>query len=54
MDEAWRQIGKGGDKLIPVFANDADREDLEEEIRNFAAIFFIVTTCPDPAFCASA
>ena len=26
MDEAWSQIGKGGDQLIPVFVPEADRE----------------------------
>jgi HAD superfamily hydrolase (TIGR01509 family) len=35
MDEAWRQIGKGGDQLIPVFVGEADRERLEPEIKAF-------------------
>ena len=35
MDEAWRQIGKGGDQLIPVFVPEADRERLEPEIKKF-------------------
>ena len=35
MDEAWSQIGKGGDQLIPVFVAEADRERLEPEIKKF-------------------
>src|ERR1700744_2116785 len=35
MDEAWSQIGKGGDKLIPVFVNEADRERLAKDIESF-------------------
>ena len=35
MGEAWSQIGKGGDQLIPVFVPEADRERLEPEIKNF-------------------
>jgi beta-phosphoglucomutase-like phosphatase (HAD superfamily) len=35
MDEAWSQIGKGGDQLIPVFVPEADRERLEPEIKKF-------------------
>jgi HAD superfamily hydrolase (TIGR01509 family) len=35
MDEAWSQIGKGGDQLIPVFVPKADRERLEPEIKAF-------------------
>ena len=35
MDEAWRQIGKGGDQVIPVFVAEADRARLEEEIKTF-------------------
>ena len=33
MGEAWSQIGKGGDQLIPVFVPEADRERLEPEIK---------------------
>jgi HAD superfamily hydrolase (TIGR01509 family) len=40
MDEAWRQLGKGGDKLIPVFVNDADRAKLEEDIKKFRSDLF--------------
>jgi HAD superfamily hydrolase (TIGR01509 family) len=40
MDEAWRQIGKGGDKLIPAFVKGADRKDLEEEIEKFRSDLF--------------
>jgi HAD superfamily hydrolase (TIGR01509 family) len=35
MDEAWRQIGKGGDQLIPVFVAEADRDRLEKELKAF-------------------
>jgi HAD superfamily hydrolase (TIGR01509 family) len=34
MDEAWRQIGKGGDQLIPLFVAQADRARLEPEIKS--------------------
>ncbi len=40
LDEAWRQIGKGGDKLIPVFVKDAERYDLEEGIKKFRSDLF--------------
>src|ERR1700761_94857 len=40
LDEAWRQIGKGGDKLVPVFVKDADREQLGEEIKKFRSELF--------------
>jgi HAD superfamily hydrolase (TIGR01509 family) len=35
LDEAWSQIGKGGDQLIPVFVPESDLERLEPEIKNF-------------------
>jgi HAD superfamily hydrolase (TIGR01549 family) len=35
MDEAWSQIGKGGDQLIPVFVAEADRDRLEAKIKEF-------------------
>jgi HAD superfamily hydrolase (TIGR01509 family) len=35
MDEAWSQIGKGGDKLIPVFVKESDRDRLKKEIEEF-------------------
>jgi HAD superfamily hydrolase (TIGR01509 family) len=35
MGEAWSQIGKGGDQLIPVFVPEADRERLEPELKKF-------------------
>jgi HAD superfamily hydrolase (TIGR01509 family) len=35
MDEAWSQIGKGGDQLIPMFVSQADRDRLEPEIKAF-------------------
>jgi HAD superfamily hydrolase (TIGR01509 family) len=35
MDEAWSQIGKGGDKLIPVFVNESDRDRLQKQMEEF-------------------
>ena len=35
MDEAWSQIGKGGDQLIPVFVPEAGRKRLEPELKAF-------------------
>jgi len=35
MDEAWSQIGKGGDKLIPVFVKEEDRDRLQKEMEAF-------------------
>jgi HAD superfamily hydrolase (TIGR01509 family) len=35
MGEAWSQIGKGGDQLIPMFVPQADRDRLEPEIKAF-------------------
>jgi HAD superfamily hydrolase (TIGR01509 family) len=35
MGEAWSQIGKGGDKLIPVFVNERDRDRLEKQMKEF-------------------
>ena len=40
MDEAWRQIGKGGDKLIPVFVPEADLARLEKPLREFRKEIF--------------
>ena len=40
MDEAWRQIGKGGDQLIPVFVPEADRERLQKGIEAFRKQIF--------------
>lgn len=40
MDEAWRQIGKGGDQVIPVFVPEADRERLEKPIKEFRKDLF--------------
>ena len=40
LDEAWRQIGKGGDQVIPVFVPDADRERLEEPLKKFRKDIF--------------
>lgn len=33
MDEAWRQIGKGADKVIPTFIGEQDRERLEKPLK---------------------
>ena len=35
LDETWRQIGKGGDKLIPVFVPANQRERLEDDIKRY-------------------
>ncbi len=40
MDEAWRQIGKGGDQVIPVFVPEADRERLEKPLKEFRKQLF--------------
>jgi len=38
--EAWSQIGKGGDKLIPVFVRDVDRERLTKQIESLRKEIF--------------
>ena len=40
LDEAWTQIGKGGDKLIPVFVNDSERVRLAKPIEEFRKDLF--------------
>ena len=40
LDEAWRQIGKGGDQLIPVFVPEADRQRLEKPLKEFRKQLF--------------
>jgi HAD superfamily hydrolase (TIGR01509 family) len=35
LDEAWSQIGKGGDQLIPVFVSAQDRQRLEDDIKRY-------------------
>src|ERR1700753_3661398 len=40
MDEAWRQIGKGGDQLIPLFVAEGWRERLEPGIKAFRKEIF--------------
>ena len=40
MDEAWRQIGKGGDQVIPIFIPEADRERLEAPVKEFRKQIF--------------
>jgi len=40
MGEAWSQIGKGGDKLIPVFVKEADRDRLQKDMEAFRKDIF--------------
>jgi len=40
MDDAWRQIGKGGDQVIPTFVPEADRERLEKPMKEFRKELF--------------
>jgi HAD superfamily hydrolase (TIGR01509 family) len=40
MGEAWSQIGKGGDKLIPVFVKEADRDRLQKDMEAFRKEIF--------------
>lgn len=40
LDEAWRQIGKGGDQVIPVFVPEVDRERLEKPLKEFRKDLF--------------
>jgi len=40
LDEVWRQIGKGGDQLIPVFVPNADQEHLTTELETFRRQIF--------------
>lgn len=40
IDEAWRQIGKGADQVIPAFVPEADRESLEKPIKDFRKEIF--------------
>ncbi len=40
MDDAWRQIGKGGDQVIPVFVPEKDCERLEKPIKEFRKNIF--------------
>jgi phosphoglycolate phosphatase-like HAD superfamily hydrolase len=35
LDEAWSQIGKGGDQLVPVFVKQHDRKQLEDSIKKY-------------------
>ena len=39
-DEAWAQIGKGGDKLIPVFVDESGRDRLAKPIEEFRKDIF--------------
>jgi beta-phosphoglucomutase-like phosphatase (HAD superfamily) len=38
LDEAWSQIGKGGDQLIPVFVPRRSASDWKTTFSNFGAI----------------
>jgi phosphoglycolate phosphatase-like HAD superfamily hydrolase len=40
LDEAWSQIGKGGDQLIPVFVPEVDRERVEKPLKEFRKEIF--------------
>src|ERR1051326_3998008 len=40
MDDAWRQIGKGADKLIPTFVPEADRDRLEKPLKDLRSEIF--------------
>jgi HAD superfamily hydrolase (TIGR01509 family) len=40
MDEAWRQIGKGGDQLIPTFVPESDRERIKGPLTEFRKQLF--------------
>jgi HAD superfamily hydrolase (TIGR01509 family) len=40
MDDAWRQIGKGGDQLIPIFIAESDRACLEPEVKAYRKSIF--------------
>lgn len=40
MDEAWRQIGKGADQVIPIFVPEADRERLEKPLKEIRKEIF--------------
>jgi phosphoglycolate phosphatase-like HAD superfamily hydrolase len=40
MDDAWRQIGKGADQLIPAFVPEADRERLEKPLKELRSEIF--------------
>jgi HAD superfamily hydrolase (TIGR01509 family) len=40
MGEAWSQIGKGGDQLIPVFVPESDHEHLTKDLEAFRKQIF--------------
>ncbi len=40
IDEAWSQIGKGGDQLIPVFVKETERDRLGKQIEAFRKDIF--------------
>jgi beta-phosphoglucomutase-like phosphatase (HAD superfamily) len=45
MDDIWRQIGKGGDQLIPVFVPEADRRRSKNHSPSFASPSSRRNTC---------
>ncbi|UWZ84802.1 HAD family hydrolase [Occallatibacter riparius] len=40
MDDAWRQIGKGADQLIPTFLPEAQRERIEKPLKEYRKEIF--------------
>jgi beta-phosphoglucomutase-like phosphatase (HAD superfamily) len=61
MDDAWRQIGKGADQLIPAFLPEEDRERIEKPLKEFRKQIFhpiCIALCRSPKrtnfLCASA
>lgn len=40
MDDAWRQIGKGADQLIPTFVQASDRERIEKPLKELRKEIF--------------
>lgn len=40
LDETWRQIGKGGDQILPIFVPEKDRERLEKPLTAFRKQIF--------------
>lgn len=40
MDDAWRQIGKGADQLIPTFVQESDRERIEKPLKELRKEIF--------------
>lgn len=40
MDDAWRQIGKGADQLIPAFVSEGERERIEKPLKDLRSEIF--------------